>query len=184
MVLATGKRVRTICLDCGKQITAAGSRNHYRTAHKTIAYPSRHYARIRFNSYVKVDAETGCHLWIGSRNTAEYDYGCFGFDGKSYLSHRWIYEDKYGQLSDNLTLDHLCRTPCCVNVDHLEPVSSVENLRRGKAAITHCPSGHPYSGDNLKIRIRNGNPTRVCRTCTSRQWRNAKKRSMQTDGNL
>ena len=36
---------------------------------------------------------------------------------------------------------------------------------------THCPRGHPYSGDNLKFRKDNG--SRVCRACT-----NARKRSL------
>ena len=30
---------------------------------------------------------------------------------------------------------------------------------------THCPKGHPYQGDNLLIRIRNGQPSRFCRQC-------------------
>lgn len=32
--------------------------------------------------------------------------------------------------SSGLEIDHLCAMPCCVNVDHLDPVTPSENCRR------------------------------------------------------
>jgi len=53
---------------------------------------------------------------------------------KRVMAYRYLWEREYGKLSKNLVLDHLCRNPHCVNLDHLEPVTTQENLRRGKKA--------------------------------------------------
>lgn len=45
--------------------------------------------------------------------------------------HRITYQDKFGKIDDSVPLDHLCRLRCCVNPDHLEPVTTGENVRRG-----------------------------------------------------
>jgi hypothetical protein len=77
------------------------------------------------------------------------------------------------QVPDGLELDHLCRNRWCCNPKHLEPVTHAENAARGWGGIwqretTHCPQGHPYSGENIK-RTKVGN--RVCRTCANEQNR-------------
>jgi hypothetical protein len=42
------------------------------------------------------------------------------------------------ELTTDQQLDHLCRNPPCINVDHLEVVSTAENTRRGKnAKLSH-----------------------------------------------
>src|ERR1035437_1939003 len=73
-------------------------------------------------------------------------------------------------------LDHLCRVRHCVNPAHLEPVTRQENLLRGQtttasnAAKTHCPKGHAFIGNNIKM----NSGSRKCRTCENaytRQWR-------------
>src|ERR1035437_2252115 len=59
---------------------------------------------------------------------------------------------------------------------HLEPVTRQENLLRGQtitasnAAKTHCPKGHAFIGNNIKM----NSGSRKCRTCENaytRQWR-------------
>ena len=89
-------------------------------------------------------------------------------------AHRLYYELEKGPIPKGLTLDHLCRVRCCVNPDHLEPVTLVENVMRGESLFaqqvkrTHCPQGHPYAGDKLRI-TRKGE--RKCRTCDRDQHR-------------
>lgn len=80
-------------------------------------------------------------------------------------AHRVLYEMLVGPIPDGLVIDHLCRNPGCVRPLHLEPVTNAENLRRGEHAgrrKTHCPQGHPYSGENLYV-WRDGG--RRCRRC-------------------
>lgn len=103
-------------------------------------------------------------------------------DGKMRLAHRVAYEIHVGPIPDGLEIDHLCRVRCCVNPDHLEPVTHRENMRRSPSwnsvgrrqkAKTHCPKGHPYSGYNLIV-TKSG--CRFCRKCQNSHKRKAYRR--------
>src|SRR4051812_35687163 len=78
---------------------------------------------------------SGCWLWTGALNYNGYGtYSWAEEDGRhTYLAHRLVYIIERGPIPDGLQLDHLCRLRCCVNPDHLEPVTSGENARRGVA---------------------------------------------------
>lgn len=110
-----------------------------------------------------------CWLWLGA--TDPRGYGMLRVDGKVRRAHRWSYEHHVGPIPEGLQIDHLCRVPACVNPAHLEPVTSRENtVVRGvtapaavNARKTHCPQGHPYSGDNLVTRRGGGRLCRICR---------------------
>ena len=116
--------------------------------------------RERMERHLK-RADSGCWEWTGYRTTS--GYGRVQVDGRSGYSHRVMYETTVGPIPDGLQLDHLCRNPPCCNPDHLEPVTPRENTRRGSGhgKETHCPQGHPYEGDNLKLY----RGRRYCRTC-------------------
>ncbi len=130
---------------------------------------TRKTARERFNDKLIPVTETGCYLWLGT--ILKDGYGIFWFNGKNVLAHRYSYVQSNGTIPPGLQLDHKCRVRCCVNPDHLEPVTCKENILRGLApkiarerqlSKTHCPHGHPYSGKNLILR-KNGK--RQCREC-------------------
>ena len=121
----------------------------------------------RFFKHISID-DSGCWNWTGCRARG---YGKFGINGRWTLTHRWLYQQMVGPIAAGLEPDHLCRNPACCNVEHLELVSHRENVRRGNAgkavvawqrAKTHCKHGHPYEGDNLRVRPEGW---RVCRTC-------------------
>jgi len=109
----------------------------------------------------------GCWLWTGA---VAKGYGIINVGNKmARKAHRVSYELHVGSIPHGLHLDHKCRVRCCVNPDHLEPVTQQENIRRGEAgkktgainrAKTHCPRGHTYS-DAYIVEGR-----RVCRTCS------------------
>lgn len=121
----------------------------------------------RFNSKYKVNQETGCWEWVGSKVRG---YGQFWVSSKKrlVLSHRYTWTNKNGRVPDGMDLDHLCRNRCCCNPDHLEPVTRRVNMLRSPIASIKqtCPMGHPMSGDNLGSRPgRTGLPIAFCRSC-------------------
>jgi len=137
----------------------------------------------RFWEKVYADPNTGCWLWGGA--TRSDGYGALWFNKKVMAAHRISHEFFCGEIPSGLEIDHLCRVRCCVNPDHLEPVTHSENIRRGLApqagrafqlAKTHCPSGHPYDGDNLYIDPRGRRGCRSCRTASSVKFKNSRRR--------
>lgn len=96
---------------------------------------------------------TGCQLWLGA--ASKQGYGSVCFRGRSASAHRTSYELAKGPIPKGLVIDHLCRVPACVNPDHLEAVTNLENTLRGMNFIatrkrqTHCKHGHELSGSNL-----------------------------------
>lgn len=126
----------------------------------------------RFWKKVKVTPE-GCWLWTAGKYSN--GYGLFTVSGKpprkNALAHRYAYEHLVGPVPEGMDLDHTCRVRHCVNPAHLEPVTRSENLRRSplmgrfQSQKTHCPQGHPLSGDNLYEHA----GKRQCRQCRLEQ---------------
>ena len=122
----------------------------------------------------KVNKTDTCWLWKASKNG--YGYGKFWHNGKHQGAHRVAYEFIIGEIPKGLHIDHLCRVRHCVNPSHLEPVTQRENNLRGEglAAIcankTHCKNGHPFSGDNLYIRLGGGRDCKICKGIRIRKW--------------
>lgn len=114
----------------------------------------------------KVEKTDSCWLWTAMTDKG---YGRFKLrTGKSAFAHRVSYEMANGPIPSGVVLDHLCRTPSCVNPAHLEAVTQKENILRGvspfalEAVRTHCPAGHEYNSANTYIDKAN---SRHCRTC-------------------
>lgn len=118
--------------------------------------------RLPSRFWSKVKTADACWEWQASLNN--YGYGQFFVTGEGVRgAHRVAYLALCGPLPDALTVDHLCRNKRCVRPDHLEAVTAAENTRRKARLVTHCPQGHPLSGDNLG---KHKNPrVRVCKAC-------------------
>lgn len=100
--------------------------------------------------------DSPCIIWNGPTRKG------YGKAPGGHLAHRATYQEARGEIPQGLELDHLCRTPLCVNPDHLEPVTRAENMRRRYEDYTRCVNGHEFTVANTYIR-----PTgyRDCRTC-------------------
>ncbi len=125
----------------------------------------------------------GCWRW-NSRGTN--GYGVISINGKQEAVHRLSYGHFHGPIPGGMVIDHTCHNAdencpggrtCehrrCVNPAHMRVVTHQVNLDAGRPSgwargaekqrsKTHCPQGHPYEGENLRIA-----PTgdRACRTC-------------------
>jgi DNA-binding XRE family transcriptional regulator len=124
--------MRPLC-ECGcgcptNQITVTSARRGYVKGayHRFL---NGHNTRLRFKGWEERDCgyTSLCWIWLGHTTTT--GYGAW----KGTTAHRAVYEQHRGLVSPDLHLDHLCRNPPCVNPDHLEPVTSRENVRRGYA---------------------------------------------------
>lgn len=108
-----------------------------------------------------------CWVWRLGRDRDGYGHFKVGSmtDGTRRMvrAHRWAYEHFVGKVPAGLQIDHLCRNRACVNPAHMEPVTQLENARRGaRATATHCKRGHPFSGHNLVMK----RGQRLCRACS------------------
>ncbi len=117
---------------------------------------------------------SGCWIWTGAKQSG--GYGTYA--GK--LAHRLVYEVLVGPIPRGLLLDHECHNSSgcsggpscphrlCVNPEHLNPTTLVENVMNGQgfgavnSRKTECPAGHPYSPDNTWVSVAGH---RQCRTC-------------------
>ncbi len=147
----------------------------------TTKLPPRFWAKVDRNGPVpEYRPDLGpCWIWTAARHGA--GYGIWRTEtGKTERAHRATFIRLVGPVPEGLELDHLCRVRGCCNPQHLEPVTSTENTRRGRgseaskahyAAITHCVHGHPFDADNTYRYNRQGYWRRECRECGRRKCR-------------
>jgi hypothetical protein len=91
-------------------------------------------------------------LWTAE--TIQNGYGRYrlktvgGVQGRKVQAHRYAWESLVGSIPEGFVLDHLCRVRACVNPDHLEPVTNLENVLRGaNGRMVRCrKGGHPMDG--------------------------------------
>lgn len=100
----------------------------------------------RFFAKVIPEPNSGCWLWLGPINN--WGYGRAFRNGKAGMAHRISYEMARGEIGPGLQIDHLCRVRCCVNPDHLEPVTPQENSLRSIAARFRDGSSAPMLSES------------------------------------
>ena len=121
---------------------------------------------VRFWSKVVPAGALDCWRWGASLNDG--GYGQIMIGNRPLRAHRVAWELLRGDIPTGLVIDHLCRNRACVNPWHMEPVTNEVNIERGnfrstrRPPKTHCPSGHEYVGDNIRIGT---DGYRSCRAC-------------------
>lgn len=133
----------------------------------------------RIYNNISPEPMSGCWLWTS--NISKAGYARLSVNNRRQYVHRLSYEEFVGPIPDGLQIDHLCRVRCCVNPDHLEPVTHLENIRRGVwidacrerskriyDEMTHCINGHPLNEENTRYqpdKRRKGGIKRYCIAC-------------------
>ncbi len=128
----------------------------------------------RLLSQGEVDSQTHCLLWTGLiMKGHNAGYGICPKTKYGRRVHRVVYKLIYGEIPDELDIDHLCRVRRCLNPFHLEAVTHRVNVLRGiapaavNAFSTNCPLGHPYTGINIR-------GDRFCHTCYAESARRSR----------
>lgn len=151
-----------------------------------------------------------CIPWIGRMDRYGYGKIVVTQEGRVWntTSHRVAWVLANGDILDpSLVIDHLCRNRACVNPDHMELVSNLENMRRGAALVSNrarlglpirssyrtefdgsdgrdgrktCKHGHDWTAGNIYERVDSrGYLQRTCKKCSQARTR-TRRRSQQS----
>lgn len=128
-----------------------------------------------------------CLIWKGNvfkrpkkdEHKPIYPYMCF--KNKVWRGNRLVLFLTTGKNPKNLNALHKCDNSLCVNKNHLYWGTQKQNVkdsydrkRSRNSKVTHCPVGHEYSGDNLRIH----KGTRFCKSC---HWYKSRKMKPQIE---
>jgi hypothetical protein len=79
----------------------------------------------RFWAKVDVMDANGCLRWTAYRSAD--GYGKITINKAPHYAHRVAWELVHGPIPSGYQIDHICRTPACVNITHLRLATTSEN---------------------------------------------------------
>jgi hypothetical protein len=179
---------------CDRPIEVVGTcQMHYQRIRKHGSYDKRdpRWGPLRERLWAKVQKTETCWFWTGAHNGT--GYGQIAVGSKKFYVHRLSWEWARGPIPKGLQVDHLCMVRHCVNPDHMEIVTPKVNCNRGygaqvSAAIqlakTHCPQGHEYVPENIRLNGKGGRGCRECGRVTARRWQAATRDARQIARNV
>jgi hypothetical protein len=107
-------------------------------------------------------SESGCWLWTGGIGLD--GYGHARSRDTNYSAARVAWLCWRGPIPLGYEPDHLCPWRHCICPEHLELITHLENMRRGRIrnlTRTQCWRGHELTPENVRI----SKGWRVCRVC-------------------
>ncbi len=114
----------------------------------------------------RVDASTGCHIWLGAKT--DKGYPSLRVGNRIMTVTRMV----LGLTERSVHACHRCDNPSCVNPAHLFAGSSSDNQRDSvqkgrhyKTRMLVCKNGHQLSGDNIYRPPGRPHTSRECLTC-------------------
>ena len=137
-------------------------------------------AIVAFKLSTRSRQDGECIVWTGGKN--KEGYGLIRLGDKREMTHRAAYILQVGQIPKDKVIDHLCRNPSCINVEHMELVCEKENILRGRSpsAInhnkTHCVHGHEFNESNTWESVKG---KRHCRECNKLRLRGLRERGIK-----
>jgi hypothetical protein len=155
-------RVRATCgSSCGSRLAQMNR--------KRVPVEERFWAKVDKDGPVPAACPELGKCWMWTAAAAKRGYGTFnrGPDNGMWTpAHRFAFELVRGPVAaDAVHLHHLCKTPRCVNPNHLLPVSYAEHGLQHRA--THCFRGHELAIHGSYRRGGTG-PLVYCRACRRR----------------
>lgn len=136
---------------------------------------------------------TGCWEWAGSINGQ--GYGQISIKHLGIMpgrAHRISYEVFVGPIPGGMVIRHKCDNPPCVNPDHLEQGTTLDNVRdkmdRNRGPYwyvrTMCRNGHDLSTPGVDgLRNVKGKPSHYCTVCerANKDRKNARNRARRAE---
>lgn len=78
---------------------------------------------------ISLGYKTPC--WIWQRYVTQAGYGQINSNNRVVYAHRLYYEKYKGLIPEGLSIHHLCFNKDCVNPEHMEAITLLENQRIG-----------------------------------------------------
>lgn len=148
----------------------------------------------KFLRKVSIDPNSGCWNWKNCVNWDGYAQDVIGSrtDGtrRTVRVAKFLFEHFKQKVPNGYELDHfVCQNRKCVNPDHLEIVTHLENIKRanysnnGKynKSKTHCINGHEYNEINTHY---TSSGSRQCRICGRNNQKKYKRNKRENTSNL
>lgn len=122
--------------------------------------------------WMRVFRTAWCWVWLGPLMLGGR-YGGISVQGKTKPAHKVAWESVNGPVPEGLELDHLCRNRRCVRPDHLEPVTHLENMRRGARAQEVPLRGYRcrFHADERMVEAAGTWVCRICRRAANVRYR-------------